>query len=137
MRLSTEDRKAYLKLYDLKPSKLPVYARPKPKMKWGRYSNFLEDLIMLWAKTKGFMGSKIDVKGTFRNGQYHTTNATKGVSDVIILADGLFIGVEVKAGKDVQSDKQKDWQSKVEANKGVYLIAKDITIIDTLNEITK
>lgn len=136
MKLSAKERALYLKLYDQKPSTLPSYARPKPKMKWTRRSNFLEDLVCLWAKIKGFSASKIDVKGTYRNGQYHTTGATKGVSDVIILADGLFIAVEVKIGEDSQSDIQKKWQDQIEENKGIYLIAKDIQIIDRLNQLT-
>jgi hypothetical protein len=139
MKLSIKDKQAYNREYDKQyaNSKIPVYAIPKAKYNWKSYSNFLEDLISLWAKNRGYSASKVDVRGTYRDGQYMPTKSTKGVADVLILANGLFIAVEVKAGKDRQSEHQKKWQEGIEANKGLYLIAKDTSIIQQLNTLTK
>ncbi len=103
------------------------------------YSNFLEDLLHVWAKAKdprhALCYAKIDVRGVMRNGTYTATKATKGIEDVQLLIHGTLVAVEVKAGKDVQSDAQKERQSALQASGAHYLIAKDGNIIEQLEKL--
>lgn len=64
---------------------------------------------------KRTIGSKKYIKGT-------STNGTADISSVIY---GKSVKIEVKIGKDKQSDDQKVYQSNVERAGGIYIIAKD------------
>ena len=61
----------------------------------------------------------VAVKGGFRKG---TTKA--GTADVMVAYRGIVVMVEVKYGKDRQSEKQKGYQLEVEGAGVPYLIAK-------------
>lgn len=43
-----------------------------------------------------------------------------GSPDIIAVYDGQFIGVECKVGKNTQSEKQKEFQNKLEEAGGLY-----------------
>ena len=60
-------------------------------------------------------------KGIFRS------SPKKGISDLIAIIPphGRFIGIEIKIGKDKQSEEQKGFQSNILRAGGVYLIARD------------
>lgn len=60
---------------------------------------------------------------------------TKGSADVSATFRGASIKIEVKVGKDHQSDAQKKYQRDVEAAGGVYYIARDFqSFFDWFNE---
>jgi hypothetical protein len=48
-----------------------------------------------------------------------------GAADDIWLCQGLVVGVEYKAGRDVQSERQKRFQADWELAGGVYIVARD------------
>lgn len=50
----------------------------------------------------------------------------KGVPDILCCYRGLWVGVEVKTGKDVQSDEQEGFQSSIEHQGGIYIIAASL-----------
>ena len=52
--------------------------------------------------------------------------AMAGVSDILLLKDGLLVCIEVKRPKGIQSEHQKEFEKLVKANGGVYLIATSI-----------
>ena len=52
-----------------------------------------------------------------------------------ILAEGLFIAVEVKVGRDKMSTHQERQRELILRNCGVYLEAKDIDIVERLEEV--
>lgn len=52
------------------------------------------------------------------------SSATKGSTDISSTIRGKSVKIEVKYGKDRQSDKQKEYQTAIEASEGIYLIAK-------------
>lgn len=64
-------------------------------------------------------------KKTGRVANYMT--GRPGASDDIILWDGIAFAVEYKAGRDIQSEKQKSFQSSWEDAGGAYIIARDPT----------
>ncbi|NBW07832.1 MAG: VRR-NUC domain-containing protein [Caulobacteraceae bacterium] len=50
-----------------------------------------------------------------------------GVPDIIgVLPDGRWLGVEVKVGRDKQSEQQLNFQSMLEQRGGVYVVARDL-----------
>ena len=115
--------------------RLPAHAMPNRIPKFTRKSNFLQQVVFLWGKSKGFCPRIIDVKGTYIDGKYIQSGATKGVEDVQILAEGLFIAVEVKVGRDKMSTHQERQRELILRNCGVYLEAKDIDIVERLEEV--
>jgi len=54
---------------------------------------------------------------------FRKAHTEPGLPDIIVIAYGFFAGIEVKAGKDKQSDDQKHRQSEIERAKGVYFLA--------------
>jgi len=50
---------------------------------------------------------------------------TKGSADISAVVKGKAIKIEVKYGKDRQSEYQKEYQQAIETAGGVYVIAKD------------
>jgi hypothetical protein len=62
--------------------------------------------------------------GAFDNGHggFYRFGA-KGSPDIICVIDGQFVGIEVKAPKGLQSDHQKEFQAKLEAAGGKYVLA--------------
>lgn len=61
------------------------------------------------------IGSMEWIKGTGRN----------GTADISATIKGRSVKVEVKIGKDRQSDQQKKYQQEIERAGGIYFIAKD------------
>lgn len=69
----------------------------------------------------GMHGQRINIGGILMpNGKYRTSGSTKGVSDIIAIVHGKYIGIEVKAGKDKIRDTQIAEQEKVRKAGGVY-----------------
>ncbi len=75
------------------------------------------------------IGSKGWTKGTGQN----------GTADISAIYKGVSFKIEVKIGKDKQSEDQKKYQQDVQRAGAVYIIAKDFDnfIIDFKNEILK
>jgi len=70
--------------------------------------------------------------------QYIPTTGTKGSADISALYLGKSYKIEVKIGKDRQSEAQKDYQMRIEAAGGVYYIAKSFDeFYAWVNEITR
>lgn len=55
------------------------------------------------------------------------TNGCKGSADISATIDGRSVKIEVKIGRDRQSDAQKEYQRNIETAGGVYYIARDFT----------
>lgn len=47
-----------------------------------------------------------------------------GSPDIVCVIEGKFIGIEVKASNGRQSDAQKDFQQRLEAAGGLYVLAR-------------
>jgi hypothetical protein len=59
------------------------------------------------------------------SGKYIPGSGTKGTSDISATIKGKSVKIEVKIGKDRQSDAQKEYQKKIESAGGIYFIATD------------
>ena len=70
---------------------------------------------------------RINSTGTYRDGIGFTQNkAIRGFADIIACLNGRCVAIEIKFGKDFQSEDQKAVQARFEASKGRYLIVKDL-----------
>jgi hypothetical protein len=120
---------------------VPDYAVPVPKYS-DKSANGLTkcviDFLLLsghFAERTGNEGRTIDQRKEVIDvlGQRKTigtvkripSSGTKGTSDIKAIINGKFIAIEIKYGKDRQSDVQKDYQRKVEASGGEYWIVRD------------
>lgn len=59
--------------------------------------------------------------------EWRTSGTTKGSADISATIRGRSVKIEVKIGKDGQSDAQQKYQASVEQAGGVYYTAKDFT----------
>lgn len=106
---------------------------PKRKKK-SSPANELTNAIMDYAKLNQCAAARINVMGIYDQslGKYRKSGSTIGVEDINItypltingMKLGLTVAVEVKIGKDEQSEAQKKRQDRVEKAGGVYIIAK-------------
>ncbi|WP_316743746.1 hypothetical protein [Pedobacter antarcticus] len=57
--------------------------------------------------------------------EWQKGTGTRGTADISSVIKGLSVKIEVKIGKDVQSDHQKKYEESITQAGGVYLIAKE------------
>ncbi|MCR9064735.1 MAG: hypothetical protein NXI00_12255 [Cytophagales bacterium] len=57
--------------------------------------------------------------------QWIKSTSTNGTADISATVAGRSVKIEVKIGRDKQSDDQKKYQAAVERSGGIYYIAKD------------
>ena len=77
------------------------------------------------------------IQGSFYKamGRYDCTSV-KGLPDIIVIKDGMFIGFEVKTATGRQRETQKEAQAKIEKAGGKYFIVRSVDevkdILDSL-----
>jgi len=121
---------------------VPDYARSTPKYT-DKTANGLTKCIIDWCLFSGFFaertgneGRTIDTRKSYINsvGQTKTigsvkripSSGTKGTSDIKAVINGRMVAIEVKIGKDRQSEAQKNYQMKIETSGGLYWIVKSL-----------
>jgi hypothetical protein len=57
---------------------------------------------------------------------YHQSTGTVGKADLSVQIHGVRVEMEIKWGKDRQSELQKEYQKRVEKDGGIYVIIKDM-----------
>lgn len=122
-------------------SSMPAHCIPKPKFSDNSANNLTKSIIK-YIELMGYQaerisntGRYIDSKKLVKNiqgqtkqigsGQYIPGTGTNGTADISATIKGKSIKIEVKYGKDRQSDAQKKYQQAIERSGGVYFIAKD------------
>ena len=130
--------KLYIEDHKIRYPSLPDYARVSPKYT-DKTANGLTKCIIDWCLLTGNFaertsneGRVIDGRKTYKDaiGQTKTigtikripSSGTKGTSDIKAIIGGKMVAVEVKIGKDRQSEVQKEYQMKVEQAGGLYWI---------------
>lgn len=107
-------------------------------------ANKLTSQVVKWFIAHGGTAGRVNTGGTYdaKIGKFRTSGSKKGFEDVSAcfpvtpLRIGLNIGVEIKIGKDRQSEDQKIRQAELEKAGGVYLIAKDYdSFVRDINEV--
>ncbi len=127
----------------LKYPTLPDFARATPKYT-DKNANGLTKCIIDWIELNGYQAERISSSGryidnresytdsvgfrrTIGSGKWIPGSTTKGTADISATIKGRSVKIEVKIGKDRQSEPQKAYQAKIEQSGGIYFIAKDFS----------
>ena len=132
-----------LKLADIKARypNVPLIALPKIEYN-EKTSNGLSKCILDFVNLSGYLaertgteGRVIDNRKTYTDviGRQKTIGSVKriktsglvGSSDLKLYINGKIVAVEIKIGRDRQSQAQKEYQERMEKAGGIYLIIKD------------
>ena len=122
-------------------STMPAHCIPKPKFTDSSANN-LTKAIIKYIELMGYQAERINNTGRYidttkkvkniqgqtvqiGSGQYIPGTGTNGTADISATIKGKSIKIEVKYGKDRQSEAQKEYQATIERSGGVYYIAKD------------
>jgi len=122
-------------------STMPAHCIPRPKFSDSSANN-LTKAIIKYIELMGYQAERISNTGRYvdntkkvkniqgqslqiGSGQYIPGTGTKGTADISATIKGKSVKIEVKFGKDRQSEAQKDYQSTIERSGGIYYIAKD------------
>lgn len=105
-------------------------------------ANELTKTIIRFIQLNGYQAERINTMGRFvgpkkytdfdgrertiGKGKYIPTTGTKGSADISATIAGRSVKIEVKYGKDRQSDAQKQYQASIEQAGGTYIIARDV-----------
>ena len=131
-----------LKLKDSreKHPNVPEHAVPNPKYS-DNTANGLTKCIIDFLMLSGYQAERINTMGrpidnrkqvtdvlgrvkTIGSMTWGKSTARKGSADISATIKGKSVKIEVKIGKDKQSDFQKEYQKEVEWAGGIYIIAK-------------
>jgi hypothetical protein len=105
---------------------VPEFALPKMKLKTST-ANGLTQSIIKWLELNGHYCSRIQSQGQYNPtlGQWTKSTVKRGIGDLMTVINGKSVMIEIKIGKDRQSEWQRSTQKEVEASGGLYFIAKD------------
>lgn len=123
---------AYLSYNKRRNPNYPVsyFVPVKERLTGTRPSNTIENCIALYGLWSGlYFAENIKNQGTYRKGIGFTPGrGTKGTADLSVTFPGnRNVKVEVKFGKDRQSEDQKRYQERIEAVGGEYWIVHSFT----------
>jgi len=114
----------------------------KPVKYEDKTANGLTKAIIDFLNISGHFAERINTMGRMVDGRKHVTDVigrtktigtakyipttgTKGSADISATINGKSVKIEVKIGKDRQSQDQIQYQQRTEQAGGIYLIAKD------------
>jgi hypothetical protein len=134
-------RDLYIEENKRKYPSIPDHCRAVPKFS-DKTANGLEKAIVLFLKLSGHQSERIkntgrmldntksytDTMGVSRmigSKQYIKGTGTNGSADISSTIQGRSVKIEVKIGKDFQSEAQKAYEQSVISAGGQYWIAKD------------
>lgn len=106
---------------------MPAHAIPPPKYS-DKTANGLTRCIIAYLRLQGCQAERVSSTGRViadhTGGQkWIKGNGTKGTADISATIRGRSVKVEVKIGRDRQSEAQRAYQREVEQAGGVYVIA--------------
>ena len=105
---------------------VPDYALPKQSYSTTD-ANGLTKAIVDFIDLSGGWATRISVEGRYIESLGHRipSSVKKGTADIHACYKGLHLSIEVKIGKDRQSDEQKNVQNSIEKAGGHYFIARN------------
>ena len=119
------------------------------KKKWDdKTANGLTKAITSFIQFNGYQAERINTMGVARENKrtdgkvigvtWTKGTTTAGSADISATIRGRSVKIEVKVGKDRQSDAQKRYQESIERAGGVYLIARDFdSFVEWYDEFVK
>ena len=115
-------------------STMPIHTIPLTAFS-DKTANGLTKAICSFLNYSGCQAERINTMGVYREkrntigkvigGQWTKGTGTPGSADISATIRGRSVKIEVKIGKDKQSEAQKNYQSMIEKSGGTYYIAKD------------
>ena len=141
----TRQERQLLKYLQLQ-HKMAKYPNTPPQMlaltHWNDNSaNELTKSVIAFLQFNGCQAERINTMGVYRKkyrtdgvaigGQWTKGTGTPGSADISATIKGRSVKIEIKYGKDRQSQAQKDYQKAIEEAGGTYIIVK--TFADMLN----
>ena len=140
----TKENKALLKALELEILKDKSTMNPRYLQDlltdWNDNSaNSLTKSIEFYINANGFQAERINTMGVYREGKkiqvgentrqlkgkWTPSTSTKGSADISATIRGRSVKIEVKYGKDKQSEVQKRYQESIELAGGTYFIARN------------
>jgi hypothetical protein len=111
-------------------------------------ANGLTKAITSFIKFNGYQAERINTMGVAREKKrtdgkvigvtWTKSTSTKGSADISATIRGRSVKIEVKVGKDRQSEAQKKYQESIERAGGVYIIARDFdSFVEWFDEFIK
>ena len=111
-------------------------------------ANGLTKAITSFIKFNGYQAERINTMGVAREKKrtdgkvigvtWTKSTSTNGSADISATIRGRSVKIEVKVGKDRQSEAQKRYQESIERAGGVYMIARDFdTFVEWFDEFVK
>lgn len=117
--------------YRAKIDRYPDFPYPIKSMYRDDTSNGLTACIIDYLRLQGYQSERINSTGrqVKKNGEWKWINGscTKGTADISATIAGKSVKIEVKIGKDRQSDYQKRYQRSIESAGGIYYIARNFS----------
>jgi hypothetical protein len=119
------------------------------KKKWDdKTANGLTKAITSFIQFNGYQAERINTMGVARENKrtdgkvigvtWTKGTTTAGSADISATIRGRSVKIEVKVGKDRQSDAQKRYQESIERAGGVYMIARDFdSFVEWFDEFVK
>lgn len=107
------------------PTLNPAYLAPRTFR--DDQANTLTRCITEYIRLKGGFASRINNQGTFNRklNKYIPSTSKRGLADIMGTYRGLSLHIEIKIGKDKQSEDQKQIEAEVIRSGGKYFVAKD------------
>jgi hypothetical protein len=109
----------------------PDHLRPVKPIKTTT-ANGLTRAICDFLNLSGHFATRINNTGTWvrekahkDGGYFRPSTQVKGIADINATIKGRSVAIEVKIGKDRQSDAQRQYQERIERSGGTYWIVKD------------
>lgn len=92
-------------------------------------ANELTKAITKYIDLKGGWATRVNNQGTFSRklGRYIPSTSKRGLADIMATYKGRSLHIEIKAGRDSQSEYQRKVQSEVNQAGGLYFLAHNFT----------
>lgn len=107
---------------------VPAHALPRPRRS-DTTANGLTQCIIEYIQLRGGQAERISIMGRPQQiGDsivWTKSNMTIGTADISATIQGRSVKIEVKIGKDRQSEAQRRYQASVERAGGLYFVARD------------
>lgn len=119
---------------------VPTYALAHTAFK-ETSANELTKCVVKFLQLSGWQAERINTMGVYREakkiqdldgitrvvgkGKFTPSGSTKGSSDISATIYGRSVKIEIKYGRDVQSEAQKKYQEAIESAGGIYLIVRE------------
>ena len=133
----------FLQNHRVKFPSIPEAARYVPTFS-DRKANGLTKMILTWFRLKGHQAERVNVLPVVRDRrkvvydcigrprqigsiEYRPSGSQRGSADIHAVVNSIAIKVEVKTGRDVQSESQKVYEAQVVAAGGLYLLVRSFS----------